>query len=480
MRIVIAIDFGLKRKWQMALAEALRIDGHVVRFAFAPAPARGKAVARLSTFARRMFRIVAVHGFARRDLLKGLPLPSDLVIDLASQPYAGVSRLVPLYDGQRGRAGALNAVLRQSSLVIAVDWQRQGQPAVTMASGRPGIERPDVARLAMGFVTTRTASLLRQAIARILRVDAPVGSPPPVVSGSAPLPVVFAARQLAGKVLRRLSARAQRRGHWRVGWRRSQGDGVARALAWPVGGYQTLQDDGKRYYADPFLFEHQGEMHMFVEEYPYATGKGVISAAIIGADGAIGTPKIVLEQPYHLSYPHVFEHGGTIYMIPETGANRTIELFRAVDFPGRWVLEAVLVDNVLAGDATHFLHEGRHWLFASITGEGGSTWDQLGLFHAPTLLGPWTAHVANPVVTDAGAARPAGQMQVIDGKIWRLAQNCIGGYGKGITIASVDRLDVDGYAQTVHRHLLPDPAWRMQAVHSLNILNGVEVIDYFA
>ena len=480
MRIVIAIDFGLKRKWQVALAESLRIDGHVVRFAFAPAPRRGKGVARLSASARRMFRIVAVHGFARRDLLKGLPLPSDLVIDLASRPYVGVSRLVPLYDGQRGRAGALNAVLRQCSPVIAVDWQRDGQVPVTMASGRPGIERPDVARLAMGFVMTRTASLLRQAIARILRGDAPVRSPAPVVSGPAPLPLVFAGRQLAGKVWRRLAALAQRRGHWHVGWRRSQGDGVASTLAWPVGGYQTLQDDGKRYYADPFLFEHQGQMHLFVEEYPYATGQGVISAAIIGADGRIGTPRIVLERPYHLSYPQVFEHDGTIYMIPETGANRTIELFRAVDFPNHWVLEAVLVDNVLAGDATYLLHEGRHWLFASITGKGGSTWDQLGLFHAPTLLGPWTAHVANPVLTDAGAARPAGQMQVIDGKIWRLAQNCIGGYGRGITIASVDRLDVDGYAQTVHRHLPPDPAWGMQAVHSLNISNGVEVVDYFA
>ena len=486
MRILIVLDAGGGRNWHAALAEALRLDGHEAAFVFAPPAPPAKTTALLYAFERALYHVPAQNAFAPVALAESPGFAGDLVIDLASQPWVGPSCLIPLYDGRRGAASALDAVLAQGSPVISVDWQRSGQPALKMAGGTPGIERPDVAMLAMGFVMTRTASLLRQAVARMSRGDGPVAAPAVRQPAAAPMlpfassPLAFAARQIAGKATRRLARLAQRQGHWRVGWRRSLDGGVVKNLAWPTSGYQTLADDGQRYYADPFLFQHQGALHLFVEEFPYATGKGVISTAIIAADGSIGTPKIVLERPYHLSYPQVFEHGGTIYMIPETGANRTIELFHAVDFPHRWVREAVLVDNVLAGDATYILHEGRHWLFASITGEGGSTWDQLGLFHAPTLHGPWTAHVANPVLTDASAARPAGQMQVIDGKIWRCAQNCIGGYGRGITIASVDRLDIVGYAQTVHRNLPPDPAWRMQAVHSLNILDGVEVVDYFA
>ena len=486
MRILIVLDAGSGRNWHAALAEALRLDGHEVAFGFAPAALPAKAATLLYAIERRLYHVPAENAFAAAALAENHGFAGDLAIDLASQPWSGPSCLVPLYDGRRGEAAALEAVLAQRSPIVSVDWQRSGQPARIMACGTPGIERPDVATLAMGFIMTRTASLLRQAVTRMLRGDGPVASPTQPQPAARPIrsfasaPLAFAAGQIAGKVTRRLARLAQRQGHWRVGWRRDQDGGVVKNLAWPKSGYQTLPDDSQRYYADPFLFQHQGQMHLFVEEFPYATGKGIISAAIIAADGRIGTPKIVLERPYHLSYPQVFEQDGTIYMIPETGGNRTIELFRAVDFPNQWVLEAVLVDNVLAGDATYLLHEGRHWLFASITEEGGSTWDQLGLFHAPTLHGPWTAHVANPVLTDASAARPAGQMQVIDGKIWRCAQNCSVGYGRGITIATVDRLDTDGYAQTVHRHLPPDPAWRMQAVHSLNILDGVEVVDYFA
>ena len=480
MRILIAIDAGGARNWHVGLGEALRRDGHEVAFGFAARPRADKAVARLLACERVFYRISPQHAFASAALAESPSLACDLVIDLAAQPFAGESRLVPLYNGLPGDAAALACILAGLSPQVAIDWQRAPAAATTMACGTPGIERPDVAMLALGFLMTRTASLLRQAVARMARGDAALAAPAACIAPVAATPAAFAACQLAGKVARRLAGLVRRQGHWRVGWRRCADDGVAKTLAWPSGGYQTLADDGRRYYADPFLFEHGGQLHLFVEEFPYATGKGVISTAIIGADGRIGVPKIVLERAWHLSYPQVFARGEAIYMIPETGANRSIELYRAVDFPNRWVREALLVENVMAGDATYFQQGGRHWLFASITEEGGSTWDQLGLFHAPTLHGPWQPHAANPVLTDAGAARPAGQIRLIDGKIWRVAQDCIGGYGRGLTLATIDRLDTAGYAQTAHARLAPAPAWGMRAVHSLNVAGGVEVVDYFA
>ena len=477
MRILIAIDIGQARNWHAALGEALRRDGHDVAFGFAAGPPQDKAVARLLAFEQLAYRVGPQHSFASAALAEGPGLACDLVIDLAAAPLPGASRLVPHYDGQPGTAAALACVLSGQSPQVAIAWQRAAEPAATMASGTPGIERPDVAMLALGFLMTRTASLLRQAVARIGRGDAPLAAPAARIAPVAAAPAAFAARQLTDKVARRLAGLVRRQGHWRVGWRRCADDGVTKTLAWPGDGYQTLADDGRRYYADPFLFEHQGQLHLFVEEFPYATGKGVISSAIIGADGRIGVPQIVLERPWHLSYPQVFAQGEAIYMIPETGANRSIELYRAITFPHRWIREAVLVENVVAGDATYLQHGGRHWLFASITEEGGSTWDQLGLFHAPSLRGPWQPHAANPVLTDAGCARPAGQMRLIDGKIRRVAQDCLGGYGRGLSLATIDRLDTQGYAQTVQARLAP--AWGMQAVHSLNLAGGAEVVDYF-
>ena len=42
---------------------------------------------------------------------------------------------------------------------------------------------------------------------------------------------------------------------------------------------------------------------------------------------------VVLKQPFHLSYPMVFESGSSIFMIPESGASNEVALYRFDDFP---------------------------------------------------------------------------------------------------------------------------------------------------
>ena len=140
------------------------------------------------------------------------------------------------------------------------------------------------------------------------------------------------------------------------------------------------------------------------EEYPYATNKGVIGC--LAAGEALGEPRVVLEESFHLSYPLVLRHKGAIFMLPEMSAACRVQLYRADPFPDRWLPDAVLLEDCRLADATPVLHEGRWWLFATANEDCGSSWDQLHLFHAPDLLGPWTPHAGNPVLIDAGAARP--------------------------------------------------------------------------
>src|SRR5581483_6764919 len=171
-------------------------------------------------------------------------------------------------------------------------------------------------------------------------------------------------------------------------------------------------------------------------EYPYATRKGIISLfEIIG--GRATNPRPILERPYHLSYPFVFRHGAEIYMIPETSSVGRIELYRAETFPDRWAFERVLVENVIASDATLATWHGRDWLVASVAGDGASTWDALGLFYADDLMGKWNPHPPNPVLIDAGAARPGGAMKAMKGRLRRVAQDCRRLYGGGIALADV-------------------------------------------
>ncbi|MDX1378837.1 MAG: hypothetical protein R3307_08315, partial [Anaerolineales bacterium] len=145
------------------------------------------------------------------------------------------------------------------------------------------------------------------------------------------------------------------------------------------------------FWADPFLLKKQNVNHLFFEEYVYKTQRGRISYATIDENGGIGEPQVVLERPYHLSYPFIFEHRGEFYMIPETAQNRAIEVFRCVQFPDKWEFHKTIMPNVQAVDATLFQHSMRWWMLVNIAHEGGSTWDELHLFYSDDPLSTnWT------------------------------------------------------------------------------------------
>ena len=149
-------------------------------------------------------------------------------------------------------------------------------------------------------------------------------------------------------------------------------------------------------------------------------------------------------------------------MVPETSASRTVEVYRARSFPHEWELHDLLLDGVEAVDATPFEFDGHWWMFANIAPVGGSTWDELHLFHAPGPLGPWTPHPRNPVRSDVVGARPAGRPFVRDGQLHRPGQVCVGGYGRAVVVHRVRRLDPEEYAEEAAWRV--EPGWRPDVV----------------
>ncbi len=266
--------------------------------------------------------------------------------------------------------------------------------------------------------------------------------------------------------------------HWRVGWRPLTGEADFTGRTGQVpGGYAVLPDDGRRYYADPFVLCEAGRRFLFVEEYCHARRKGLISAAEIGRDGRIGTPRPVIEEAHHLSYPFVFAHAGAHYMIPESSSCRRVELYRATRLPDRWERVAVLLDGVAASDVTLTRMRGTWWMFACTHPWQSSVRDTLSLFSAPDLLGPWTPHPQNPVVVDLRAARPGGALYRKGGHLWRPAQDATGGYGSALSLCRIDRLTPTEYRQSLETVLRPGGPWATAGLHTLNRGGGIEVID---
>ena len=73
------------------------------------------------------------------------------------------------------------------------------------------------------------------------------------------------------------------------------------------------------------------------------------------------TPVKILEKDYHLSYPFVFEDNNEIFMIPESKENKTIDLYKCIDFPYKWKHEKTLINNIMAVDATVLFKDNKYF-----------------------------------------------------------------------------------------------------------------------
>ena len=237
--------------------------------------------------------------------------------------------------------------------------------------------------------------------------------------------------------------------------------------------FRLLVPPKDRFWADPFAVQKGDSYFIFFEELPYATGRGRLCCVEVFPNGNIGQPTVVLERPYHLSYPFVFQWGGQHYMIPETSQARTIEMYRCNSFPGNWALETVLFRDINAVDTTLAEIDGRWWMFVSVGVEGVRDGFELNLFYAPSPLGPWTAHANNPVKADIGA-RPAGKLVCRNGEWYRPSQSA---YGQSMSFHKILRLDPDVFLETEVARILPDWTEHLNGTHTFDTEGGLTVID---
>ena len=104
--------------------------------------------------------------------------------------------------------------------------------------------------------------------------------------------------------------------------------------------YRSIPRSEGYWYADPLTFKYDDEWYLFTEAYDQEKCIGRIAVSLIGRNGSVSTPKVIISEDYHMSFPFVFDWRGGIYMIPETSDNNTINLYRCVHFPFDWKLEA--------------------------------------------------------------------------------------------------------------------------------------------
>jgi hypothetical protein len=290
-------------------------------------------------------------------------------------------------------------------------------------------------------------------------------------------------RQLARKTLAVLQwlPRRLRTDHWklairtgaRIGFTTGSTTGLISGTAQDAGQFQWIDSPKGHFYADPFLFSRQGQRWLFFEDFDYRSRLGSIAAAEVSASGALSTAVRVLERPYHLSYPGVFQVDDQLYMIPETRSNGTVEMYRCSIFPDKWELAKVFL-QAPAVDTTAWSENGVHWFFVTLREPRGGAL-QLWLFFSAGILDDWRPHPANPISTDVRSSRGGGAIYRDGERLIRPSQDCSGNYGRSFTLNEILVLNESEY------HEMPLVTLKapkgMIGTHTYACVDDIEAID---
>lgn len=267
---------------------------------------------------------------------------------------------------------------------------------------------------------------------------------------------------------------------WRVGIVHAPIDRIARH-GLDDGSRVTWLDTGPSFTfdADPFGLWRDGILHLFVEQYDYRTRHGVIDLLRFDRDLAFIGRQTVLREPWHLSYPNVFEADGAIWMLPEANRSGTLTLYRADDFPTGWQAVARLPLDGAAVDATPFRHDGRWWLFYSASTSKDMRLGSLHAAWADELTGEWHVHPGNPVRLDRGGARPGGTPFLLDGEVVLPVQDCSRTYGGAVRLLHMPVLTPERIETRLGARIAAPPAFApyVEGLHTLAACGPFTLID---
>lgn len=233
----------------------------------------------------------------------------------------------------------------------------------------------------------------------------------------------------------------------------------------PVLTAKDVTDSPAQYVADPFMLKEDKNWYMFFEVMHAQEHQGDIGLAtsIDGFNWSYN--QIILDEPFHISYPYVFKWKSEYYMIPESAKALELRLYQAVNFPEKWFYVKTLLKGIYK-DPSIFYYENKWWLF---------TEEKLGflhLYYAEDLLGPWVEHPKSPVVRgDRNMARPSGRVLVLGDNIIRYAQDDEPRYGNQVRAFIITQLSTTEYKEEEVPHPILQPSssgWNADGMHHID------------
>ena len=240
-----------------------------------------------------------------------------------------------------------------------------------------------------------------------------------------------------------------------------------------------IKNPPNHFLADPFVVSTDNNNYCFVEDYDYRLPRACISVFKLTENDSRRIGEAIVE-PFHMSYPYVFEYRSRYYMCPETRENKDIRLYECESFPLRWKLKKIIMSNVSAVDTTIFEKDGTWWLFTNIdpTNVGDPALELYLFFSDNPLSDNWTPHPMNPIFVDSRKGRMGGIL-FDNGSVYRVSQQQgFDMYGKSFGINHISHISKTSYAENMVFKVEPNFFSGLKGTHHLHSNGKVTVFDY--
>lgn len=261
--------------------------------------------------------------------------------------------------------------------------------------------------------------------------------------------------------------------YWNVGQTKQSLESMLEGKGLEVEWFKQGRD---LYYADPFLYHDGGKHKIIMEEVDHRSVKGFITEWSIVDDTITSEERATIHNGTHLSYPYIIRDKGELYCIPENSERGEVTLYKYEE--KGWGQGQTILKNFSAVDSTIFNHEGRWWLFCTRGAGLNRDNEELHIFYADQLTGPWLAHKGNPVKVDVRSSRPAGAPFSHKGSLYRPAQDCSVTYGGAIVVNRVEKLSPFYFKETSVSRIEPEKSGLYpDGVHTISVADGRIVVD---
>lgn len=243
---------------------------------------------------------------------------------------------------------------------------------------------------------------------------------------------------------------------------------------------KIIKNPKNRYLADPFIINYNNKSVVFVEDYDFNFNKGKISAYEVTSKEykELG---VAIEEKFHLSYPFLFESKDNLYMVPETHETKDIRLYKCIEFPLKWELHKILMQNVNAVDTNIFKYNNKYWIFTNLDSSNlGDYSSELHIFFADNFDSTtWKPHLLNPVIFDSKKARNGGMIYSDKNQLYRVFQKqAFDMYGESLGVTKIKTLTEDKYEEEVLINVSPDFFKDILGIHSFSYSSGILVNDF--